>query len=648
MPVARRAFLQTDRLRLPRHSSFSRLSRGGSILAEQPTTEPTHPSLLRFLEGDGEIRQLMRERDWSSSPLGAPPTWPPSLRMTLGLMLDSGLPMFVAWGPDLGFLYNDAYARILGRKHPAGLGERFQAVWPEIWSDIGPLVDKALAGEATMFENLPLVVNRHGYDETAYFTFSYSPVRDENGTVRGMLCGVAETTRQIDVERQLRESEARFRDMADSAPVMIWVTRPDGYCSYLNRTWYEYTGQSRLEGEGFGWLGTTHPDDRPEAERAFLTDNAAQRPFRVEYRLRRADGAYRWAIDAARPRFGEDGTFLGYVGCVIDIHERREAEDALRESEDNYRHAVELNPQTAWTAGPDGQLDRVAERWREWTGQSGFGSSWGEALHPDDLEPSRTAWTQAVTTGEPYDIEHRVRMVSGRYRWMHSRAFPRRDAGGRIVRWYGSTEDVHERKVGEEHLHLMINELNHRVKNSLATVQAIASQTFRNPASHERAREDFSHRLLALAQAHDVLTEASWSGATLQTVVDRALAAHRGPGGGQIIANGPHVDLTPKVALALSLALHELCTNATKYGALSVEGGRVTIDWTEEGQPGDRRLLMTWREIGGPTVSKPSRKGFGTRLIEKSLAGELDGVVALSFEPEGVVCRIEVPTGGTG
>ena len=616
-------------------------------MADPTMADRADPSPLRFLEGSGEIRRLRRELDWSTSPRGAPQTWAPSLRMTIGLMLDSGLPMFVAWGPGLGFVYNDPYARILGRKHPAGLGAPFQAVWPEIWADIGPLVDKALAGEATLFENLPLVVNRHGYDETAYFSFSYSPVRDENGAVRGMFCGVAETTRQVEAERQLRESETRFRNMADSAPVMIWVTGPDGYCNYLNQTWYEYTGQTRLEGEGYGWLNATHPDDRGEAERAFHDANAARAPFRFEYRLRRADGAYRWALDAARPRFAEDGAYLGYVGCVIDIHERREAENALRESEDNYRHAVELNPQTAWTAGPDGLLDRVAERWREWTGQDGHDTSWGEALHEEDFELSVVAWRKSLSTGEPYDIEHRVRMVSGRYRWMHSRAYPRRDGEGRIVRWYGSTEDIHERKVGEEHLHLMINELNHRVKNSLATVQAIASQTFRNPVSYEQARGDFSHRLLALARAHDVLTEASWSGATLQAVVDRALAAHRGAeGDGQIEASGPSVNLTPKTALALSLALHELCTNASKYGALSVEDGRVTIDWSEEGPPTNRRLLMTWREVGGPTVTVPMRKGFGTRLIEKSLAGELDGEAALAFEPEGVVCRIDVPSDG--
>ncbi len=139
---------------------------------------------------------------------------------------------------------------------------------------------------------------------------------------------------------ELRESEARFRNMADNTPMMMWVTDPTGFCTYLNRTWYEFTGQTAEEAEGFGWLDATHPDDKAMAEKAFVEANAAQGPFRIEYRLRRADGVYRWAIDAASPRFAADGSYLGYVGSVIDIDERREIEDALRATDANLR---ELN-----------------------------------------------------------------------------------------------------------------------------------------------------------------------------------------------------------------------------------------------------------------------------------------------------------------
>jgi len=165
----------------------------------------------------------MREHDWSASPLGAPATWPQSLRTVVGLLLQSKFPMFVAWGPELRFLYNDAYAEILGAKHPSALGRRFDAVWSEIWPDIKPLSDAALAGEAIYQRDLQLLMNRHGYDEKAWFTFSYSPVQDESGAVGGMFCAVTETTDRVIVEKRdaFRLSlERQLRDVADPVAVM--------------------------------------------------------------------------------------------------------------------------------------------------------------------------------------------------------------------------------------------------------------------------------------------------------------------------------------------------------------------------------------------------------------------------------------------
>ncbi len=171
---------------------------------------------LGFLEGGGEVGALMRAHDWSTSPLGPPEAWPQSLRSVVGLLQNSQFPMFVAWGKDLGFLYNDAYADILGAKHPRALGARFYDIWSEIWDDISPLIDAAMAGQASYREDLPLVMNRKGFDEQTGFTFSYSPVRDESGHVAGMFCAVSETTRRIIVERALRDSEARLRGLNET------------------------------------------------------------------------------------------------------------------------------------------------------------------------------------------------------------------------------------------------------------------------------------------------------------------------------------------------------------------------------------------------------------------------------------------------
>jgi PAS domain S-box-containing protein len=173
-------------------------------IARASGSEPSN-GRLEFLEGSGNVRALMRDHDWAGSPLGPPASWPQSLRAVVGLLLQSQFPMFVAWGSELGFVYNDPYAEILGAKHPRALGRRFRDIWSEIWPDISPLIDAAMAGQSTYREDLPLLMNRKGYDEQTWFTFSYSPVRDESGKVAGMFCACTETTRRVLAERALRD-----------------------------------------------------------------------------------------------------------------------------------------------------------------------------------------------------------------------------------------------------------------------------------------------------------------------------------------------------------------------------------------------------------------------------------------------------------
>ena len=314
--------------------------------------------------------------------------------------------------------------------------------------------------------------------------------------------------------------------------------------------------------------------------------------------------------------------------------ERSLAEQSLRRSEDHYRHAVELNPQVSWTSWPDGQLNHVSKRWQDWTGTTGLGSTWADGLHPEDRERTFAIWGRCVETGEPYDIEHRVKFVDGSYRWARSRAFPRRNERGEILLWYGTTEDIHDRKLAEERQRLLINELNHRVKNTLATVQAIAFQTLKGDIPLAEARARFESRLLALSQAHNLLTEQNWEGAPLRQVVSDATDHLADPA--RITIEGEGLWLAPRAALALSLAMHELSTNAAKYGSLSAEGGRVEVRWTIE----DDLLRLDWKEKGGPPVAAPARRGFGSRLIERGLAADLGGTAALAFEPDGLRCTI--------
>jgi two-component sensor histidine kinase len=342
-----------------------------------------------FLYGGGEMAAAIVDLDWAATPLGAISTWSPTLRITVGLMLNSKFPKCIFWGTERTLLYNDAYRPLLGEK-PAPLGRSLAETWPEIIDEVEPLVDLAMQGQATFIEDFPLIVDRHGYDEQCWFTFCYSPVRDPDGVVEGMLNTVIETTAKVEAVRNAR---------------------------------------------------------------------------------------------------------------------------------------------------------------------------------------------------------------------------------------------------------LLNEELSHRIKNTLAIVSAIAHQSYRSADTKDEAHGVLNQRLVALGQAHSVLTQSSWHGAPIELVVQNALLPHVGQTD-HIDARGPPAMLSPKQALSLSLSLHELATNALKYGALSSENGRVRIRWTTGAPGSDDPFEFCWEESGGPRVALPRRRGFGSRLIKSSLAQEFGGKVDLDFCPDGVVCTL--------
>ena len=258
----------------------------------------------------------------------------------------------------------------------------------------------------------------------------------------------------------------------------------------------------------------------------------------------------------------------------------------------------------------------------------------GEPLPPDQL-PLRRAVRGETVTNEEMELH----FTDGTVTTGVVHAAPIRDRSGNVVGAVSAGLDITERKRTEEHRLLLLNELNHRVKNTLATVQSIAAHSFRRAASDAGGREVFEARLMALARAHDVLTNENWEGANLEKIVDQAIAPHRGPRAGQFHVNGPRVRLSAKMALSMGTALHELATNAAKYGALSDDSGQIGITWqtSDDG----RELRLEWLEEHGPPVAPPGHPGFGTRLIERGLAQELDGETKIEYRPSGVWCEIK-------
>lgn len=374
----------------------------------------------------------------------------------------------------------------------------------------------------------------------------------------------------------------------------------------------------------------------------------------IEEAVSFSDGTPAVWLSTKAPFRSPAGEVVGLIGSSVNITDRKQAEERLRESETNLRLASE--------AGGIGffACDLVTGRthWSEMMYRLyGLNPSLPppcmepdgdhlDIVHPDDraaLSAARAAVTEAEGPTN-FAFEFRVRRAdTGESRWIASRGEVARDANGRAVLVRGAQQDITDRREAEGRLRLMVHELNHRVKNTLATVQSITMQSLRGVDAAVRcALED---RLLALAVAHDVLTREGWVGADVDEVVAGVLAPHGGREDPRFLVSGPPLKLAPRAAVALSMALQELATNALKFGALSVPAGHVAIDW-EVSSNSTPHFRLLWKELGGPAVMPPARRGFGTQLVERSLAQDLGGTARIEFCPDGVVCRVEAPFAG--
>jgi diguanylate cyclase (GGDEF)-like protein/PAS domain S-box-containing protein len=257
---------------------------------------------------------------------------------------------------------------------------------------------------------------------------------------------------QVMAEERLRDSEQHLRHTLEHLPYMPWTADPDGNILEPHPEWARRTGRPIDEAVGHGWLSAVHPDDHASTLRAMQVARDTGEPYRATYRVRMADGAYRWVQSQAYPRRDESGRIVQWYGINSDIHERVIAEEQLRESEENHRYAVELNPQIPWIADPAGNILDGGPRWQELVGASideALGTGWVNSIHPNDVKGALDKWEQALKTGEAFDARFRIRMRDGSWRWFRSRARARRNGSGDIVRWYGTVEDIDDQIVAE-------------------------------------------------------------------------------------------------------------------------------------------------------------------------------------------------------
>lgn len=370
---------------------------------------------LAFLAEGGEMGARMRRFDWSRSPLGRPEQWPQSLKTGVEILLSSKFPMFIAWGPELRFLYNDAYSELLGRKHPAALGHAFEDVWADIWATIEPIVRRALAGEATYWDNLPLTMTRKGYEEQTWFTFSYSPLRGDGGAIEGMFCAVVETTDTVLAEQHRVNEAERLRRLFDNAPGFMAVLRgPDHVFELMNASYLQLIGHRDLLGKpvrealpevaGQGFFELLDEVYRSgEAYTGRATAIGLQRTPDAPVEERRVDFVF-------QPVMGATGQVSGIFVQGYDVTERHLVEQALRESEERFRLIADSAPVPMWVTKLDRKRGFVNIAYAEFLGVSyeeAIDFDWRTRIHPEDLDSLLAASAAGEESLELFTLEGR-------------------------------------------------------------------------------------------------------------------------------------------------------------------------------------------------------------------------------------------------
>jgi len=643
------------------------------------------PEFASFLSGGGEMGARIRAFDWSTTSLGRPRDWPQSLRSALGICLHSSFPTAIYWGAELRLLYNDSWSPIPGPRHPASLGARAQDVWPDIWHIIEPQlrgVIESREGFITSDQMLPL--RRYGRIEHTYWDYSFTPIVGEDGRVAGVLNQGRETTERTLAMRRdalLLEISDRIRPLTSAGRVLRAALELLGREIGVGRVGY---GEIDAEGATVDVAGTWTDGSMAPLSGQFKLGMFGER---VTETLRRGGTVRIENIpterDLTAPSIADRFEALGvrsalvvpfmkqgrYTGVIFAHHhaphawtlhhellletlaerlwfevDRARNVTALHDSEEWHRLIFEQADDFIFTADLNQTItacNPASAAALGLTPEDVIGHSIAEFISAEDFVRTGTMLREKLLDGgtTQYEVEV-IGRDDKRMLWEVNSTLAI-DRDGQAIGLHAIARDVTERRADERRQQLLIHELNHRVKNTLALVQGLALQSLRGERDPAEERSAFEARLAALANAHDLLTREQWQGATLGRLVTEAAAPHCGTPGGEdrVTIQGPAIRLAPKAAVSIVMALHELCTNAVKYGSLSSPEGRVTISWAIH----DGRFTLEWRESGGPQIDPPARRGFGIRMIERVLATDLGGEVVTRFDSPGFVCSIDAP-----
>ena len=557
----------------------------------------------------------------------SPPRIPVDMLPSLAAILDGIGDGYFALDRDWRItFFNRAAERFFGKSRDEVLGTIFWESFPKILgSDMDPKFRQAMADRVTLdFEGpSPTFPDR-------WVEYHFIPIPE------GLGLAFRDLTERHRAQEELQRKQRDLEDFFENGTVGLHWVSSDGTILRANQAELDLLGYTREEYIG-RHIAEFHADEEVINDiLARLTRGECLDKYPA--RLKAKDGSIKHVLISSNVQF-RDGRFVNTRCFTLDVTEKREVEEKFRQLADNI-------PTLCWMADPDGWIFWYNKRWYDYTGTTPAdmeGWGWQSVHDPEALPEVLERWKTSIASGQPFDMVFPLKGADGKFRPFLTRIEPFRDAEGRIVHWFGTNVDITEQRAAAKRQKLMINELNHRVKNTLTTIQSIAAQTFKGESVDRHALEMFNSRLVALSKAHDVLTRENWEGADIHAIVNGAVAPLRDSDRNCFGIDGPPLRLPSHMAVPLAMALHELGTNAAKYGALSTDTGQVEIAWTvEHGQDG-RRFKLHWIERGGPPVTPPTRKGFGSRLIERGLAHDLGGTVELSYPPTGVTCTVDAP-----